>query len=233
MPLPPEGEVHVWTVDLDRPATDVARLGGLLTEDELLRAGAIKTEKGRSRAVVTRAAVRALLASYLDQARPEELAFTAGAHGKPRLTEPHARLHFNISHSAGTALIATATGIELGADIEQLRPGHDDLAGVARRVFSEAEREAAQGSQHAFLRHWTAKEAFVKAIGRGIGSLRSFEVLLDAPGGGARILHVGGDREKASEFTLVPLEQPASDCVGAIVAEHPSADVKPPRRFEP
>ena len=35
----------------------------------------------------------------------------------------------------------------------------------------------------AFYRHWVAKEAFVKATGRGVSSLKSFEVALDAPGG--------------------------------------------------
>jgi 4'-phosphopantetheinyl transferase len=231
MPLPPPGEVQVWTVELDRSAQEVGALGGILTADELLRAGAVKSERGRKRAVVARAAVRVLLARYLDAA-PEALAFAAGPHGKPRLDGPDAPLRFNLSHSDGLALIAVARDVELGADVERVRPRHD-LPGLGRRVFSEAERDAVGESEHAFYRHWTAKEAYVKAIGHGVASLRSFEVLLDAPGGGARIVHAGGDREAGRRFTLAPLDEPAPGYVGAVVAEHPDATVKPPAPFDP
>lgn len=230
MQLPPEGHVHVWTVDLDRPEKEVGALGGLLTADELLRAGEVKSEEGRHRAVVTRAAVRSLLAEYLETP-PDQIAFATGPHGKPKLAQPHEPLRFNLSHSGGLALIAVANGTEVGADIEQIRDRRD-IPGLARRVFSEAEREAAADSTRAFYRHWTAKEAYVKAIGHGLASLKSFEVLLDAPGG-ARIVHVGGDVTMAARFTLRTLDEPAESYVGAVVAEHPSATVSDPRPFDP
>ena len=229
---PRPGHVDVWTVQLDRPDHEVAKLGGLLTETELLRAGNIKTERGRSRAVVTRAAVRSLLAHYLETP-PDELSFATGRHGKPKLARPRtANLTFNLSHSAGAALIAISTEDEVGADIEELRPRFD-LPGVARQLFTESEREAAADSTHAFYRHWTAKEAYVKAIGHGIASLKSFEVMLDAPGGGARIVHVGGDRNAARRFTLAPLDEPTPGYTGAVVVERENAQVQTPREFTP
>jgi 4'-phosphopantetheinyl transferase len=93
----------------------------------------------------------------------------------------------------------------VGIDVEEIKP-RERLEGVARRVFTEAERDAIDGDA-AFYRHWVAKEAFVKATGRGVASVKSFEVLLDAPGG-ARLVHVGGDYEEAGRWTLAPLDAP-------------------------
>jgi 4'-phosphopantetheinyl transferase len=220
MELPAPGEVHIWTVDLERPDSDA----GVLSEDELMRAAAFKVEDGRRRFVVTRAALRSVLGGYLD-ADPALLRFGTGAHGKPRL-DPDSRLRFNVAHSGGMALIAVAREMEVGVDLEEIRP-RKDLAGVARRVFTQAERDAID-SEDAFYRHWTAKEAFVKATGRGISSLRSFEVVLQAPEG-ARLIHVGGDPDEASRWTLAPLDTVPPGYAAAVVAEARGATIRPQR----
>ena len=150
--------------------------------------------------------------------------FAAGPHGKPRLDGDGAGIHFNLSHSGGLALIAVARGVEVGVDLEEIRP-RPDLERVARRVFTEAEREAvALGGDRAFYRHWVAKEAFVKATGRGVESLRSFEVLLDGPGG-ARLNHVGGDPAAAARWTLAPLDVDPRFAAAVVVAA-PDAGVE-------
>jgi 4'-phosphopantetheinyl transferase len=197
---PAADEVHVWSVDLGRPA---AHLAGALSEDELLRAANFKVEDGRRRFVGTRAALRTLLGRYLDK-DPAAFRFAAGPQGKPRL-DPPSLLQFNVSHSGEVAMIAVTRERDVGVDVEQIKP-RTHLDGVARRVFTAREREAIDGDP-AFYRHWVAKEAFVKATGRGIASVKSFEVLLDAPGG-ARLVHVGGDPEEAARWTLAPLDAP-------------------------
>jgi 4'-phosphopantetheinyl transferase len=220
---PASDEVHVWSVDLGRPA---AHLAGALSEDELLRAAAFKVEDGRRNYVAARAALRALLGGYLRQ-DPAAVRFSAGAQGKPRLDHP-SLLQFNVSHSGSAGLIAVASEAAVGVDIEEVKP-RADLGGIARRVFTEREREAIAGDELAFYRHWVAKEAFVKATGRGVSSVRSFEVLLDAPGG-ARIVHVGGDPEEAARWTLAPTAAPAGYAAAVVVRGR--AGVKS-RRFEP
>ena len=223
-------EARVWIVELGRDAKEVARLGGVLTEDELLRAGRIQAEDGRKRAVVARAALRLLLSRELRRT-PEELKFAAGAHGKPRLADESPPLRFNLSHSADLALVATCADAEVGVDIEQVKPRRD-LNGIAKRVFTAAERqEVAAGGEPAFYRHWVAKEAFVKATGRGVASLKSFEVALDAPGG-ARLTHIGGDPAKAGEWTLRELDVPGG-YAGALVVAARDATVKGPEAFRP
>ena len=216
-------DVRVYPVELDRPDHEIAALGGVLTADELLRAGRIKAEHGRNRAIVARATLRHLLARELG-CEPEEVAFSVGPHGKPRLDDRTAAVRFNLSHSGDHALIAIARDGEVGVDLEEVKP-RGDMKGVARRVFTEAEREAIDaGGATAFYRHWVAKEAFVKATGRGIESLRSFEVLLEGPGG-ARLNHVGGDPAEAARWTLAPLDV-GPRFAAAVVVAAPDAKVE-------
>jgi len=114
-----------------------------------------------------------LLAQYLgvgvDDVRLEE-----DAHGRPRLDRRHGQaLDFNWSHSGDQALVAIARGIAPGIDVERRRVRPRALA-LARRFFDEAEAAALAAlpdgaRDEAFLALWTAKEAVLKAHGRGIG----------------------------------------------------------------
>ncbi len=119
-----------------------------------------------------RAPLRAVLAAYLGVVA-EQVTLTHGEHGRPLLAvglDP--TLGFNWSHSGGHALVAVGRHIAPGIDLECLRPRTRALA-IAERYFStdeaaalaalpEAERSAA------FLEVWTAKEAVLKALGRGL-----------------------------------------------------------------
>lgn len=97
----------------------------------------------------------------------------ASEHGRPELTgsQRHA-LSFNWSHSHDQALIAIARGVLPGIDLERLRP-HPKAVPIARRYFSPDETEALESlpegqRDRAFLELWTAKEAVLKALGRGL-----------------------------------------------------------------
>lgn len=77
-------------------------------------------------------------------------------------------LHFNLSHCAGLAVCLFSES-ECGADVEscrKIRPA------VVRKVFSIDEQNLLTNSSEpdrVFTSLWTLKEAYVKAIGRGIG----------------------------------------------------------------
>ena len=102
-----------------------------------------------------------------------DYAFERDAHGRPQLR--YAALDCNWSHSGGHLLVAAGSGLMVGADLESIRPRANALA-VARRFF--AEEEIAWLSERAdiesttverdFLRLWCAKEAVLKAHGRGL-----------------------------------------------------------------
>jgi 4'-phosphopantetheinyl transferase len=221
VPLPPADEVHLWALDLSRSPGEV---GGLLPSRDLRRADELGP-----RWVVARASLRALLGGYLG-AEPQSLGFRE--RGKPRL-EPVSPLRFNLSHSGDVALVAVSTEREVGVDVEPVKQGRD-VERLSRRALLASERAAvheADDQALAFHRYWVAKEAFVKATGRGIESLRSFEVVLEAPGG-ARLNHVAGDPAEAAKWTLAPLDAGPRFAAAAVVAA-PGARIHQPVPFDP
>ena len=173
--------MSVWTVDLDQPAAVVDVLRGYLDESETLAAAARRDDTVRNRYVVAHGALRSILGGRLAIA-PGAVQISRRcarcgdpAHGKPTLLDRLATgepLEFSLSHSASIALIAVAVGARVGIDVEVERP-RGRLDALAARVLGSEEHAdwldlepAAQ--LHAFLEQWTAKEAYLKAIGAGV-----------------------------------------------------------------
>lgn len=119
-----------------------------------------------------RAPLLAMLAAYLGLP-VAQVQLEDSAHGRPVLAGAHQdAFGFNWSHSSDQALIAIARGLAPGIDLERLR-AHPRALPIARRYFSPEETaalEALPESQRdrGFLELWTAKEAVLKALGRGI-----------------------------------------------------------------
>jgi 4'-phosphopantetheinyl transferase len=183
----------------------------------------MRIEASRRRWIATRAGVRALLGGYVG-IEPAAVAFGGEPRGKPRL-EPDDALRFSVSHSGELALVAVASEREVGVDIEWMGQPRDAL-GLARRWFTSSERAAIEEAPEpdrlaVFYRHWVAKEAFVKATGRGLSaSLRSFEVELAGPSA-PRLVRVGGDELEAMRWSLELLDAPHG-YAAALVAEAPA-----------
>ena len=109
------------------------------------------------------------------------------ARGRPRL----ARGDISWSHSHGRLLIAYGEHERIGVDAES-RVRHANPLRIARRFFAAEEiaaLEALDGDERqlAFLRMWCAKEAVLKADGRGI-AFGLEKLVFDAAGDGLRML---------------------------------------------
>ena len=89
-------------------------------------------------------------------------AVAIGAHGKPYLPGLPS-VKFNISRTSGLALIAVAMDVEVGVDVERLRP-IPEWREIAGRYFPAA----GVADEREFFRHWTRLEAQVKAWGVGL-----------------------------------------------------------------
>ncbi|HEX5616754.1 MAG TPA: 4'-phosphopantetheinyl transferase superfamily protein [Acidimicrobiia bacterium] len=93
-------------------------------------------------------------------------------HGRPRVAMPD--VDVGIAHSRHVLVLAVAHGTRVGIDVEvPRRRTHDRLERLAARILDEsafgAWRAGDPGERHtAFLRAWTTKEAYVKALGVGI-----------------------------------------------------------------
>ncbi len=197
------GDAGIWLVDLDGADADPAAALALLSGDEQARAERFVFDVHRRRFVTGRAALRTLLGERLG-CPPSHAALRLRAGGEAG-AERRSRTRFNVSHSDRYALVAIATGAELGVDIERVRPLRDmDL--VAERVFSAGEREALgqvppDRKAEAFFAGWTRKEAYIKARGEGIGLLGAVEVAL-APGDAPRLIRVAGLPDEPERWSI-------------------------------
>ena len=165
-------EVHVWRVFLDLARIEIESLLGILSADELERAGRFHFERDQKRFIVAHGILRQILGKYLGK-NPHELRFEYTSHGKPELiAEPgYDTLSFNLSHSGAFALYAVTRGRKIGIDIEQVRD-EVTVGQIARRFFSQGEissleRIPKEKRTEVFFQYWTRKEAFLKAMGEG------------------------------------------------------------------
>jgi 4'-phosphopantetheinyl transferase len=146
--------IEVWDVALD--TADAA----VLSADERERAARFHFERDRDRFIAGRSSLRRILAGYL-ALDPATLVFEYNRFGKPALAGATG-LHFNASHSEGRMLVAVA-GREVGVDLERERPGVG-FDTIVQRYFPGT-------PPGEFFRAWARREAYLKAIGRGLAEL--------------------------------------------------------------
>jgi 4'-phosphopantetheinyl transferase len=215
------GAIHVWLVTLVDVSSDGA--AAVLSPDERAHGSRFVSAPLRRRFVCKRAALRHILATYA-RTRAADLAFGTGEHGKPYLLERDgtaSSLEFNVSDAGEYALVAVAMQRAVGVDIETIRQ-IEDADDIIEQHFSAIERAAyrrlaPEQRLIAFFTAWTRKEAYVKAVGRGLNlPLDSFSVAID-PAAPARLIEIDGDPIKAAEWTLLPIKAPKGH-VGAVIA---------------
>lgn len=135
--------IHIWRAALDEDGWPGPEL---LPAAERKRYETFLREQPARRWLAARWALRRVLEDYLGRpAAAIELEVTE--RGKPYLREGDG-LEFNLSHSAGLALIAVTRGRPVGVDVELITPRHPP----------------------AFFDEWVRKEAGVKCLGVGLGA---------------------------------------------------------------
>jgi len=163
------------------------RCRALLAAEEREREQRFRFVEDRQSYLLAHALVRSVL-GQLCGAEPAALRFEAGPHGRPELCWPERapRLRFNLSHTRGLVACAVALERDVGIDVEHI-DRRVDIDQVARSVFSDAERSAlgrlAQERRRLrFFELWTLKEAYIKAVGKGLAlPLRAITLDLDSP----------------------------------------------------
>lgn len=212
--------VDIWPVRLDRADGWETAFVPLLSDEERARAAAFRADLHRRRHIVSHGVLRIVLAGYVGLT-PEALCFAQTAEGKPLLeTKGGPTIGFNLSHSGELALIAVTDGRAVGVDVEEVSEMRD-ITGLANRYFAPSEAAAIDAQppdrrRSAFFRCWTRKEAFVKAIGKGLSfPLDRFEVTVH-PEEPARLLSIEGEAAKAAAWSIAHLD-PEPGYVGAVV----------------
>ena len=141
----------------------------LLSHDEKTKADSFVRFKLQQKYIKTRAVLREILGSHLN-CSPQNVIIRAGDYGKPFVADN--LVHFNLSHTGNSFVIAISNCTELGVDIEQCVP-RKNLSSLVKKCFSNIEADywttlPDQQKIEMFFHFWVRKEAFVKAVGRGI-----------------------------------------------------------------
>lgn len=199
--------VDAWFVReslLDDPGA-AAHFEALLSDAEVARRDRMAFDSGRRQQLLARGLQRLVLSKYAPEVAPREWQFAQGAAGRPELAPPFAAtgLFFNVAHTAGMVALAVGRVPFIGIDVEPMDrrvPLH-----VAPRYFSESEVAALQAlppeaQPRRFLRLWTLKEAYLKAVGAGLaGGLDSMTFTFDETGG---IAFEHGDDPEAGHWVF-------------------------------
>lgn len=204
------GVIDIWNWSLDRSVSEVARLWDMLSPEETIRAAGFFRERDAMRFSTGRGMLRTILGSYLDMAGGSVVLKTNSS-GKPEICPSMgSSLQFNLSHSAGQAVLAVCDTFPIGVDIEEIRPISEDVAG---HFFSRKECRVLRAlpderQMEAFYCCWTRKEAFVKAHGAGLLlPLDSFDVTV-TPGAAPRLERLDGDMRAPERWTLHNIDVP-------------------------
>jgi 4'-phosphopantetheinyl transferase len=180
-----DNQVHVWQVNLKTMPADTTKFTGTLSPDELERAGKLKIQRDREHFILCHSQLRLILSKYCD-CLPGELSFRYNSCKKPLISNTESgELKFNMSHSDDLMLVGLCKRNEIGIDIEKVREV-DELENIANENFSAQEIKYLMDSSdkiNTFFKIWTRKEAFIKAIGKGIHfPLKSFCVEIKSMG---------------------------------------------------
>lgn len=149
------------------------RCFSLLSLDERTRLEQIQTAAMREEYLAARALCRSALSRYTG-VDPTEWRFMARAHGKPAIAAPgrFGDLRFNLTHTAGLVICIVSRAGEVGVDAEETSQTVDAWL-IARHFLSggqQAQLAALPPPDRIsrFFEQWVLKEAYVKAIGKGL-----------------------------------------------------------------
>ena len=184
-----------------------------LNESEQQRAGNIRLERPRRAFVLGRLLLRSTVARVAD-VPTDDVGIELEPTGRPALTGALRQYFVSIAHSGGHVVVGVAKR-QIGVDVEQLRQSAPSPQLMARVCSPEElrllELMTRADRATAFMTVWARKEAYGKAIGRGLDfPLRSVTV---GPGGST----ISGG---TGDWRVIDVEVDPR-CAAAVVAQGP------------
>jgi len=220
-------QIHIWKLDLNVDKVNLNYLyDNVLSSDERKRADKLKSKDDQKRAIYSRGLLRKKLGTYLE-VDPADISFSYNEYGKPSLNPKFhfEDLRFNVSHSKDIVVYAITRNRDIGIDVEYLK--NVNRAGkIVERFFSKEEidfyiSQPEHKRKWAFFALWTRKEAYSKAMGRGIGlPSKDFELNL-IPDNDQNL----SDSSKKSKWMLYNVEI-ESEYLAALATESNDIDIK-------
>jgi 4'-phosphopantetheinyl transferase len=218
-PILQDNEIHIWRANLPIQASIKTELQKTLSENEQSRLNSLYFPQDKERFLVARSGLRNILARYLNTA-PNHIDFHYTELGKPYINNKN--IFFNISHSADCIIYALSNCSPIGIDVEHCKRDIDYLS-IAKNFFSENEYLKLLTLHPderllAFYRCWTRKEAYIKAIGKGLHfPLDQIEVSI-LPNEKVQLIKI---MDKAPEKDLWKIEEfcPQQDYIACVATQ--------------
>jgi 4'-phosphopantetheinyl transferase len=175
MPGPSSSIVSIWHAanSSGDPGLVESRCESWLDGPDRERAALFKRPTTRNQHVIGRGMSRRLLST--PDVQPQSIQFGVEDHGKPVVTgPPEVQRPFNVTHTDGLVMccIGDSNHHAVGIDVERF--SRRTNASLADRNFSKPEIDflnrcrSEESKKKMFLRIWTLKESFIKAIGTGL-----------------------------------------------------------------
>ncbi|XP_050227660.1 uncharacterized protein LOC126677197 [Mercurialis annua] len=185
--LPSPMGIHFWYVVPDEVKSEALlnKYMQVLSPIEKQNVLSLPSDHLQKRALLARTLVRTTLARYQINHHndPSSLKFRRNTYGKPEVEWQMEdgwfppSLHFNISHTSSLIACGVTQNSQIGIDVEEkLRKIKNNVLAFARRYFSVHEVEFLSAisepevQRQEFLKLWTLKEAYVKALGKGFSA---------------------------------------------------------------
>jgi len=168
-------DVHIWfqgTESLDHEALALA--GQVLNQEERVRRDRFRFYEDQRDYAAAHSLLRHTLSKHHSGRGPSDWHFEKDAFGKPYIVGSDGELpamEFSLSHTRGLVACAISSA-RVGIDVERIRQNFD-YEDIALSNFSQEEIKALEQlptnvRNNRILELWTLKEAFLKAIGRGL-----------------------------------------------------------------
>lgn len=168
--------LEVWLLPLQKGIASLlttSEISNLLNSEEYTRFANFKIPSKQDEFLASRLLLRYLLRQHTDLdpgkvvAAPDEFGRPFWKHHGTRIP-----LYFSLSHTRGMVCCVIGNNMEIGCDVELIRPRKYER-NLAEKIFSSQELShylsLPEGRQRTFFyTSWTLKEAFVKAVGKGL-----------------------------------------------------------------
>lgn len=240
--LPSRMETHLWYILPNEIKSEslLKRYSEILSpseKDYVLRMRSDELKK--KNVLLARTLVRTTIARYQTNNNntlvvdPKSLKFKKNLYGKPEVvvgwdnSDTNPKLQFNISHTDSLIACGVTVNVPVGIDVEdKRRKMKHDVLSLAKRFYSSEEVNflstitEPEAQRKEFVKLWTLKEAYVKALGKGFSAspFHTFSIIKSKVGTKESYNLCKAD-ERIGEWKFAVLELVASSHYAAICIE--------------
>ena len=164
-----EAEAEVWEFNMQMLHGEFYTLISYLKEDETERYKKLVDSCKQRNHMACRGLLRLVVSQYISQ-DPKQIQFSYNSYGKPFVLSHPAYL-FNISHSGNWLSIIVSPNHEVGIDCEMINDkniGQFSRLILNQKDYAEFNELPRAIKTKQLIQAWTQKEAFIKAIGKGL-----------------------------------------------------------------